>query len=124
MLSPLSRKTVFRVIAVLAASISFAAAATFGVAALSLGSVEPGYLLYPQLGLCGPRSATRAEIAALKASHRRNAAFRPIRTADALMPPGLGQRLNARLIESGSATSVPSISKRVGENKQASAAEK
>jgi hypothetical protein len=62
------------------------------VSTLFARSPEPGYLLYPHLGLCmaGRTKVSQADASAVRGSAR---AFRPTLTADAVMPPSLGQSL-------------------------------
>ncbi len=86
---PLAWTRTLLAIAALALGAPLAIAAVVGVGALSPRSAPSGYLLYPRLGLCAPRlaSAAQATISSVRSP------FRPMRTADAVMPPGLGQTL-------------------------------
>ncbi len=77
-------------IASLALGAPLAMAAIDRMAMLFPRSPEPGYLLYPRLGLCTPTREQTAE-ALLR---RPPCPFRPMRTANAVMPPGLGQSLS------------------------------
>ncbi|RBP04647.1 hypothetical protein DFR50_13831 [Roseiarcus fermentans] len=90
----MTRRWSIRLVAIasLAAGAPLAMAAMGGLAPLLPRSSEPGYLLYPRLGLCAPSVAGADEAA--KFSPRRSAAFRPARTAGAVMPPGLGEHLS------------------------------
>jgi hypothetical protein len=61
-------------------------------------SPEPGYLLYPRSNLCAP-SRPKFEEAAVAIRGHRSTVFRPVHKADAVIPPGLGERLNAQQLE-------------------------
>lgn len=89
--------------ALLAAGAPLAMAAVAGFPTLFSRSHETGYLLYPHFGLCAP---SRTNVADAAASTRRSAPpFRPTRTADAVMPPGLGQSLGPQWLGPGSTAS-------------------
>lgn len=75
-----------------------AMAAMGGVAMLIPRSPELGYLLYPRSDLCAP-SRARANEAAVAIRVRRSTVFRPVHTAGAVMPPGLGEHLSAERLE-------------------------
>lgn len=84
-------------VALLIIGAPLAMAAMNGVSILIPRSPEPGYLLYPRSNLCAP-SRPRAEEAAVAINVRRSV-FRPVHKADAVIPPGLGERLNAEQLE-------------------------
>ena len=86
-------------IVLLTAGGSLALEAVGGVRTLFPPSVEAGYLLYPRLGLCAPNRARITETAA--STVRQPSPFRPARTADAVLPPGLGQSLSSQLLGRG-----------------------
>lgn len=88
---PIAGTNALVAMALLAAGAPLAMAAVGGFPALFSRSHETGYLLYPRLGLCGP-SRTNASGAAAS-TRRSHPPFRPTRTADAVMPPDLGQSL-------------------------------
>jgi hypothetical protein len=75
-----------------------AMAAMAEVAMLMPQSPELGYLLYPRSSLCTP-SRPSAEGAAVAIRVRRSNDFRPAHKADAVMPPGLGERLDPEQLE-------------------------
>jgi hypothetical protein len=75
-----------------------AMAAMNGVSIFIPRSPEPGYLLYPRSNLCAP-SRPKFEEAAVAIRGRRSTVFRPVHQADAVIPPGLGERLNAEQLE-------------------------
>jgi hypothetical protein len=69
-----------------------AAAAGFGLVAVHFFSPRPsvtGYLLYPRQLICERHAAVAAS------PHHR---ARPLTTAHAILPPGLGQRLDPLLL--------------------------
>jgi hypothetical protein len=75
-----------------------AMAAMNGVSIFIPRSPEPGYLLYPRSSLCTP-SRPSTEGAAVAIRVRRSNDFRSAHKADAVMPPGLGERLNPEQLE-------------------------
>jgi hypothetical protein len=85
-------------IALLVIGTPLAMAAMNGVSIFIPRSPEPGYLLYPRSSLCTP-SRPSAEGAAVATRARRSTVFRPVHKTDAVIPPGLGERLNAEQLE-------------------------
>jgi hypothetical protein len=85
-------------IALLVIGTPLAMAAMNGVSMLIPRAPEPGYLLYPRSNLCAPRRP-RAEEAAVAIRVHRSTVFRAAPKADAVMPPGLGERLNPEQLE-------------------------
>jgi hypothetical protein len=86
------------VIASLVIGAPLAMAAINGVSILIPRSPEPGYLLYPRSNLCAP-SRPKLEEAAVAMRVHRSTIFRPVHRADAVIPPGLGERLNPEQLE-------------------------
>lgn len=88
------------VLASIAASAPLVVAAREGAAMLFASSPQRGYLLYPRLGFCSPN---RVNVSEAKASvlRRPTHALKPTPTADAVMPPGLGESLSPHLVGQG-----------------------
>ena len=87
-------------VAALVLAASLATAAIVEAARFSPLSPERGYLLYPRSGVCA--SARGASNAATGTGGIRRSAsvLRTVRSANATMPPELGQRLDAKWLES------------------------
>jgi hypothetical protein len=102
---PVTWVTGLLVVASLVVAAPLAMAAVESVGKLFVRSPEPGYLLYPRLGLCTPSRSNTSEAAA-PGERRLPRAFRPTRTADAAMPPELGQSLSSRSLEPGQISSA------------------
>jgi hypothetical protein len=78
-----------------------ATAAVVGAAKLLALSPESGYLLYPRSGVCASTRGADEPATGAAAVDRQAPVFRPARnTAGAVMPPELGERLDAEWLES------------------------
>lgn len=86
------------VIASLVIGAPLAVAAMNGVSIWIPRSPEPGYLLYPRSNLCAP-IRPKLEEAAVAIRVHRSTVVRVVPSADAVIPPGLGDRLNPEQLE-------------------------